>query len=147
MTLNAEIEHLSENELERICMSYYLKQWAYQKRECAALQNDENIYRKWSRYKQYNVGNKHSHSHQAIEKCIGNEGGIWQRERKSSSPYLGEKNRNFFGEDMPLYPNLINIKAKPAKIFRGQGSLREVPTAQTTALKLLCQHLFAFAWL
>lgn len=52
----------------------------------------------WSGYKRENVRNKNSGYHQEMEKCIGNEGGTWQRGKEKNSLHLGEKKRRFFRE-------------------------------------------------
>lgn len=44
---------------------------------------------------------------------------------------------------MQLSPNLISIKAQPGKTLNEKESLKEILTIQTTALKILCQALFA----
>lgn len=56
-----------------------------QKTQNAAQQKTENVDRLWSGYKQENVRNKNSGHHQEMEKCTGNEGGMWQRGKEKSS--------------------------------------------------------------
>lgn len=80
-------------------MSHHLEQWPRQKRESAA--GGKHLQEEESRHQQDNVGNKNAYSHQAIENHTGDEGGVWQREGKSSSLYLREKNKSFFrGRDV-----------------------------------------------
>ena len=72
MTLNPELEHLAENELERICMSCHLSS-APNTKEGVQLCRMRKAFTE-SRAETNNavLEIKVSCSHQAIEKCIGN---------------------------------------------------------------------------
>lgn len=56
----------------------------------------------------------------------------WERETAVSS-----------GEETSLHPNLISVRAQPGKTLIEKESLKEILRFQTTALKILCQPLFA----
>lgn len=82
MTLDTELEHLSENELERICMSYHLSNAPNRKQGVQLCRMRKAFTESGAETNTAVLEIKVSHSHQAIEKCIGNEEGIWQREEE-----------------------------------------------------------------
>lgn len=92
LMLNTE-QHLSEKNWERDLRAPPPQTLTQQKTQNAAQQKTEIVDRMWSRYKWENVRNKNSGYHQEMEKCIGNEGGTWQRGKEKSTLHLGEKKR------------------------------------------------------
>lgn len=104
MTLDTELDHLSENELERICMSYHLSN-APNRKQDVQLCRMRKAFTSGAETNTAVLEIKVSHSHQAIEKCIGSLKRVYGREKKSSSPYL-EKNRDFFRERQTTTPKL-----------------------------------------